>query len=292
VADPETPPPPADPPPKEAEVTPYFATPPEGRASPRVEMPEWFNKNPPWPVGAEPRIPFGQALHLATPRIRSTWLLLAANVAVFFWMVTMRGVDARDPTPEQLLANGADSAFLVLAKGQWWRLFTSTFVHVGVLHLAMNMYGLYALGPFVERLYGNLGFAAIWLVAGLVGSLASIVMHPEVAASAGASGSLFGVLGALAAYLLRQRRTIPRGVFGSLMRSVLLMVVLNVWLGMSVPNIDMAAHGGGAGAGFLAGFAIARPLTPQGVAGRGVRALLVSVAGVVACVGVLIARSR
>jgi rhomboid protease GluP len=284
----DAPPPSADPPPKEAEVTPWFA----GRAEERPPSPQGYDGNPPWPVGAEPRITFGQALHFATPRVRATWLLLAANVAVFFWMVTMRGVDARDPTPEQLLENGADSAWLVLARGQWWRLFTSTFVHVGVLHLGMNMYGLYALGPFVERLYGNLGFLAIWLVAGLVGSLASVVMHPEVAASAGASGSLFGVLGALAAYLIRQRRTIPPGVFGSLMRSVLLMVALNVWLGLSVPNIDMAAHGGGAGAGFLAGFALARPLTPRGVAGRGVRALLVAVAGVVAAAGVLLARSR
>jgi rhomboid protease GluP len=239
-----------------------------------------------------PRVTFGQALHLSTPRVRATWLLLAANVAVFFWMVGMRGVDARNPTSGQLLENGANSADLVLGAGQWWRLFTSTFVHVGAIHLAMNMYGLYALGPFVERLYGSLGFATVWLVAGIVGSLASVVTNPEISASAGASGSLFGVLGALAAYLLRQKKSIPRGVFGSLMRSVLLMVALNVWIGLSVPNIDMAAHAGGAGAGFAAGLFLARPLTPAGVAGRGRRALVAAVVGVVASVGLLLAWTR
>lgn len=276
--------PPPDSGPKEAEVTPWFASPPPPKdplahedSSPRLGG----------RVRWDPGITFGQALHLATPRVRATWLLLAANVAVFFWMVTTRGVDPRDPTPEALLANGADLGLLV-RRGEWWRTFTSMFVHVGLLHLAMNMYGLYALGPFVERLFGNLGFAAIWLVAGLAGSLLSATTHPDTV-SAGASGALFGVLGALAAYLIRQRRTIPPPVFTSLMRNVVIMTVLNVWLGLTVPNIDVAAHGGGAAAGFAAGLFLARPLTPTGVAGRGLRALVATAIGVALWVVVLLA---
>lgn len=273
--------------------------------SPPDEPPPAFPSGPPPPAsppGYEPRAPwgypetapisFGTALHLATPKVRATWVLLAANVAVFFWMVTMRGVDPRTPSPEQLLANGADSSRLVLVGGEWWRLLTSTFVHVGATHLAVNMYGLYALGPFTERLYGNLGFAAVWLVAGLFGSLASVLAHPDISASAGASGALFGVLGALAAYLIRQRRTIPPPVFKSLMRSVVLMVALNVLVGATVPHIDTAAHGGGAAAGFLCGLFLARPLTPRGVAGRGVRAFATAAAGVLLGAALLIAMTR
>jgi rhomboid protease GluP len=265
AADDDPPPPDA---PREAEVTPWFA---------------------PRPPPPEPRVDFGRAMHEATPRVRATWWLLAANVAVFLWMTTTRGVDPRDPSVEELLANGANSAALVLDGGQWWRLFTCTFVHVGALHLAVNMYALYVLGPFVERLFGNLGFAAIWLVSGLVGSLSSIAVHPQAEASAGASGSLFGVLGALAGYLVRERRTMPEPIRRGLTRSLIRTGGINLLIGALVPMIDMAAHGGGAVAGFLAGLALARPLTDAGVRGRGVRALLATAAGVLLCAVVLVA---
>jgi len=125
------------------------------------------------------------------PRVFVTWVLIAINLAVFVLMV-IRGVGLMDPSIDSLLKWGADFGPLT-THGQWWRMLTSTFVHVGILHIAMNMYILLVSGPFVERLYGNVGFAVLYLLSGLGGSLVSLAWHPMLV-SAGASGAIFGAM--------------------------------------------------------------------------------------------------
>lgn len=224
---------------------------------------------------------FGEILLAATPRTFTAFLLIGANVAVWILMVA-RGVDPQDPAPLDLFRWGAN--FGPAARdGEWWRLATSMFIHVGWMHLAMNMYGLYALGPFVERLFGNLPFVVLYLVGGLAGSLASIVAHDEPVVSAGASGALFAVLGGLAGYLARHGRTsIPRSVVRGLTGNVLTIIALNVALGFSIPQIDNAAHFGGLLSGFLLGVALAQPLSQDGVRRRGRRAAIVGAVGLAA----------
>ena len=80
--------------------------------------------------------------------------------------------------------------------GQWWRLFTSMFLHFGIIHIGFNMWVLWNVGRLVERLVGNFGFALLYVVSGLLGSVASLAWNPTTI-SAGASGAVFGVVGAL-----------------------------------------------------------------------------------------------
>src|SRR5882672_4329407 len=103
------------------------------------------------------------------------------------------GADAISPTPQQVLAVGADYGPLTL-NGEPWRLVSSMFLHFGILHIGMNMLCLWS-GRIVELLYGRLGFVAIYLVAGLAGGVASLARSSAVI-SAGASGAVFGVFGA------------------------------------------------------------------------------------------------
>ena len=109
---------------------------------------------------------------LATP---GTYILLAINIAVFGWMV-LHGVSAKDPTTAQLVHYGATNAYLILG-GQWWRLLTATFVHVGLLHIATNMWCLWNLGLLGEPLLGPAGLVAVYLITGIAGNLLSLFFN-------------------------------------------------------------------------------------------------------------------
>lgn len=200
---------------------------------------------------------FRHALFTQTPRVWVTRVLVAVNVAVFVVMVAT-GVSLMTPSVDSLLRWGADYGPRTTA-GEWWRLITNTFVHVGLIHLAMNMFGLWQIGALVERLLGGWTFLLVYLFSGLCGSLASIAWHPFVV-SAGASGAVFGVYGVLIAYLVRHRGSIPRPVLAELQKNTLIFIVLNVAFGLQQKGIDMAAHVGGLSGGFLAALVVSRPL--------------------------------
>src|SRR6187402_69737 len=96
----------------------------------------------------------------------ATYVLLGINCLVFLWM-TLHGVSMVSPTPEQLFANGANYGKAVILYGQWWRLLTATFVHVGLLHLATNMWCLWNLGLLGEPMLGPLGMIAVYVLTGI-----------------------------------------------------------------------------------------------------------------------------
>jgi len=200
---------------------------------------------------------FQADLLAATPRAFVTPTLVAACVGVFAAMVAT-GVDPMLPSPDDLLPWGANDAVRVALAGEWWRLPASVFLHGGLLHLAMNMWCLVNIGPLAERFYGNLGFAAVYLAAGIGGALASMATAPA-RVSVGASGAIFGILGALLAFLLVNRRSVPASVLGPLRSSALAFVVFNTLFGAVAPGIDQAAHMGGLATGFLSGLVLARP---------------------------------
>jgi rhomboid protease GluP len=218
---------------------------------------------------------FNKRLVSVSPHSPVTWLLLISNVTLFVAMA-IAGADVLQPDGTVHAQWGSNFAPLTI-HGEWWRLFTSTFLHFGLLHLAMNMWVLYANGLLIERLFGSTHFAALYALAGLAGSLASAWWNPMVN-SAGASGAIFGVFGGLLAFMLLKQNRVPRAVMTAHRNSVLAFVLYNVVSGFVHPGIDNAAHLGGLGAGFLLGFALARPVDPERRARDGHHRLLTTVA--------------
>ena len=102
-----------------------------------------------------------------------TYFLLAINLGVFAWM-TLHGVSLREPTSAQLVYYGANNASLVIDHGQWYRLLTATFVHIGLFHIATNMWCLWNLGLLGEPLIGPFGLVAVYVLTGVAGNLLSL----------------------------------------------------------------------------------------------------------------------
>ena len=204
---------------------------------------------------------FGQRLAFATPRLWVTQALVIANIVVFVAML-FDGAGLLEPTSAVHLRWGANFGPLT-KEGEWWRLITCAFLHFGLLHLAMNMWALWGAGRLVERLFGNVPFLALYFFAALTGSFASLLWNADRVVSAGASGAIFGVYGALAAYVIRQRGSVPPTVLKSLAGSTVAFIVYSIVLGAVVSAIDNAAHVGGLVGGFLLGALLARPLGPR-----------------------------
>jgi rhomboid protease GluP len=200
---------------------------------------------------------FRDALETATPHAFVTPFLILVCVVVYADMVFSR-VDPMWPTGPQLILWGANEGARVILRHEYWRLLTSVFVHGGLIHVALNMWSLLAIGPLVERLYGNAAFAVIYVAAGIGGALSSVAANP-VPPSVGASGAICGVLGALVAFLLVHRRAIPSLVLKPLRANALGYVVFIAIMGRVVPNIDQAAHLGGLATGFVVGLLLFRP---------------------------------
>ena len=200
---------------------------------------------------------FRAALQSATPRAVMTPVFTGACVIVYVAMVAS-GVHWLWPTATQLIDWGANQGIGIALNHEYWRLFTSVFLHGGLIHLAMNMWSLLVIGPLVERLYGNLAFAVIYLASGVGGAIASLAASP-LRVGVGASGAICGVLGALVAFLIVHRRAIPKSILKSFRGSLLSVVVFMAILGYFVPNIDQQAHLGGFVTGFLTGLLLSRP---------------------------------
>lgn len=243
--------------------------------------------------GARESAEFLDRLILATPRTWVTQLLLAVNALVFMAMLYRDRTALFAPKNELLIRWGANLGVLTLST-DWWRLLSSCFVHVGIIHFGLNMLVLFFIGPLAERIFGNGLYLAVYLLAGLSGSLSSALWNSEITA-AGASGAIFGIYGALGAFLLRERINIPKTVFERLGRSTAAFVVCNLCFGaynlFSSPGsvrIDMGAHVGGLISGFIYGFAAARPLdlpARQHVAGRAASILFTAAAALLLILG-------
>lgn len=135
--------------------------------------------------------------------------------------------------------------------GQYWRLVTSMFLHGGFLHLILNAWALYQLAGLFELLLGSGRLLVVYFVSGIAGSLASVLWRDVP--SVGASGAIFGVMGALIAFLLKRRENLtPQAK--SLLMQLVIWAGINVFLGASTPGIDNAAHLGGCAAGLAIGF--------------------------------------
>ena len=149
-----------------------------------------------------------------------------------------------------------------VANGQWWRLITHAFLHANLLHIGVNMWVLWSVGRLTEKLYGSFVFLLLYLAAAVTGGLFSIAWDPAVL-TVGASGAIFGILGALLASLWRGRVQMPRTIFLRHWLPTLLFCLFSIVNGLFQTGIDNAAHVGGLIAGLLLGFGLRRPLESE-----------------------------
>lgn len=170
-----------------------------------------------------------------------TYILLAVNVFIFILLELNGG----STDTETLIKYGAKYNPDII-DGEWWRLISSMFLHIGLVHIIMNMIAVYYLGVMVERIYGSWRFLFIYFMAGIGGSLASFAFTTNV--SAGASGALFGLFGALLFFGLIYKKIF----FQTMGKSVLIIIGINIVFGFTVQQIDISAHLGGLTAGFVA----------------------------------------
>jgi rhomboid protease GluP len=192
--------------------------------------------------------------YLAAPYTVTT-TLIAANTLVFLAMLAS-GISFIEPTLLDVFRWGGDYFPATIGAHQYWRLFTSTFLHFGIIHIGMNMWVLFLIGPFIEITFGRFRYVLIYLAAGLFGSIVSVYVHPH-SVSAGASGAIFGLYGAVFAFLLRNRRTLAPAATKSIGRSAGIFVLYNVIYGSMSGTTDLSAHFGGLIAGFVAGLVLA-----------------------------------
>lgn len=216
----------------------------------------------PSPPVEEPAAPRYATYYIALAPPVLTRILLAANVLVFLAMIgygklvynTWNG-------PEHLgvLVDFGAKVNELIAAGQTWRLFTATFLHIGVLHLLVNLYALNSLGPLVEGYFGHWRYAAIYVLAGLAGSMASYAFSPAI--SAGASGAIFGLAGAITVYFLRYRENFgARGQ--AILQNMLVVIVINLIFGLTARGIDNWGHIGGLVGGALTAWGLLPRYTP------------------------------
>jgi rhomboid protease GluP len=200
---------------------------------------------------------FQEVLAQSTPRLFVTPIVFWLNILLFAVMV-ISGVSFLSPTIEQLLAWGANFGPMTFS-GEWWRSFSATFIHIGVLHLAVNMWCLWSLGTLAERMFGNWTFLGLYVLSGLGGSVASLWWHP-MAVSAGASGAVFGVAGGLIAFFYLGNLTVPPAVLKQNRNNILVFAAYNLFNGFMGSGIDNAAHLGGLAIGLLIGALLHRSL--------------------------------
>jgi rhomboid protease GluP len=203
---------------------------------------------------------FKSQLVAVSPTAWVTPALIVTNVLVFLWAVS-RGAGLIEPDGLAMIRLGTDYGPLTTS-GEWWRLITSMFLHFGVLHVALNMWALSGTGQLVERLYGSRYFLLLYLLAGLCGSIASVAWNPGVN-SAGASGAIFGVYGALLAFVVNKKGGVPAAIVQQHRASTITFVGYNLLNGFAHSGIDNAAHLGGLVGGFAIGWLLVRPVTVE-----------------------------
>ncbi len=184
-----------------------------------------------------------------------TVLLVLINAAVFLFMLA-KGTPLMKPNSAQILRFGANFGPLSLGP-QWWRMLTAMFVHIGLVHLLINEWCLWDLGYMAEHLFGTRTFLAVYLISGLTGSLVSVTYNPSVV-SAGASGAIFGIAGALMTTLYFGHIPVPRSELRWSQVSLLVFTVFSLAYGFQHGGIDNGAHVGGLVAGLIMGAILSR----------------------------------
>jgi membrane associated rhomboid family serine protease len=209
-----------------------------------------------------------------------TIVFIIANIFVFLLTSQSGAIE----NPAVLIRYGAKVNAYINTQHEWWRFVTPIFLHGGIAHLLMNMYGLWVIGPYVEKLYGSAKFVVFWVLTGVAGVVASYLsVQPGIhnagplgrflfksqdVVSVGASGALFGLIGVLFVFGIKFRHELPEGFKRAFGTGMLPTILLNIFIGYAIPVIDNAAHMGGLVMGALLALVVGykRPGERAGVA--------------------------
>ena len=276
-SNPEQPNTPAEPHAQPAPVAAHLSGPETPPGQPVYQM------QPGWVVLQQPQLPppdLDAHLQKMTPTVWVTYVLAAINVLIFLAMIA-KGVSPMTPSVADLVAWGGSLQEKNFA-GEPWRLFTACFVHLGIVHIAMNTFALVMLGPRVERMVGPWGFLVAYIASGLVGEIVSSAFNPSIV-SVGASGAIFGLVGVQMAVLFLQPTSPLQQSMNSAWGWIIAYVVYNLINGFTQPGIDNAAHIGGLIGGGLCGLVLAQPLELASLEQRWLRNAILAV---VATIGV------
>lgn len=192
----------------------------------------------------------------STPLLREieshyiTYGLIFINVLIFI-ICAIKSRNLMDINVYVLLEMGAKYRPIMMFTKEWWRLITCNFLHGGLVHLAFNMYALYYIGKQIEELYGRAKYLIIYILSGLGCSLLSYYLSP-MSLSVGASGAIFGLLGALVVYAYNEKGRIQKGAISNL----IFVIGINLLFGLSVNNIDNYGHIGGLLMGIISSYII------------------------------------
>lgn len=182
-----------------------------------------------------------------------TYALIAVNIFIF--ALGALSIDLN----EQLFRLGWNMPVQVFGDGQYYRLFSSMFLHAGAAHLFFNMYALYILGVQTEQMYGRERYLVIYFLGGVTGSVLSAAFGDPMVPSVGASGAVFALLGTQILYFYRNRETL--GAYGQgALRQYLILLAINLFLGFTIPRIDNLGHIGGLIGGAVLGWLLAPEL--------------------------------
>lgn len=178
-----------------------------------------------------------------------TYIIMVICIILFILMELSGG----STNSQTLLKYGANLDVLV-KNGEYYRLFTCIFLHIGIMHLLCNMYSLYIIGREVENLFGKIKYIIIFILSGIFGSIMSLAFtHNTI--SAGASGAIFGLLGALLYFGMHYRTYLGEAI----KRSIIPIIVVNLIIGFFAEGIDLAAHIGGLVGGVLVAMMVGVP---------------------------------
>ncbi len=186
--------------------------------------------------------PYG-GRRVADPRLTS-FVLIGLNALVWLSIQSTGGrtsalVDRLALLPDSAsrrLAGGGVAVVQGVDDGAWWQLVTSMFTHVELLHIGFNMLALYFLGPMLENVLGRVRFLALYFVSGLAGSAAVMLLSAPNGQTVGASGAIFGLMGALAVVALKVRGQA---------QTIVMWIGLNLFITFTVPGISWQGHLGG-----------------------------------------------
>jgi rhomboid protease GluP len=195
---------------------------------------------------------FLEGLRSLAPHTWMTFGLIVLNVLVWLGTLMLGGSILTSPADKLLLWGG--NAASEVQRGEWWRMLSATFLHSGLMHVSMNMLGLYTAGVLVERIYGHRLFLLIYFGSGLLGSALSLHYSAQQAVSVGASGAVFGVTGALLVAFAQHRDKLPKSFSKQQISGLGMFVLYALLQGFSKQGIDNAAHIGGLIGGCLAAY--------------------------------------
>lgn len=187
----------------------------------------------------------------------ATQFLIVVNVIVFVWELSVAGLSflgGNSPNAQALYVDGALVPAFVFQDHQWWRIVTGAFMHGSLLHIAFNMFALWVFGQFIEAVLGSSRMLVVYAVSLVASGLSVVYLSPPDAPTLGASGAIFGLIGALFALGFKFGK---RGM--DLIRANIPMLILNLVFTFTFPGISWQAHVGGLIAGFLVTFAIYFP---------------------------------